>query len=153
MPDKYRITIETNKIALSDFKQLESSLTERNFKSSYKDMEIKVTRMPGELHTLYSKTLNGNGYVEIFISYAKNVRKGLATDIRIITRNYHAHAGWKNITIRNEIDATGDFIYKELVKLVGEDNVAIWRVRESDKNYIMIFHRNIKSIDETNRVR
>ncbi len=145
----YTITLRVDQLTFKNLSQLQSSITNQSYKLHWNERKAVAPRIPGELVVLYSKEISEDKteWVTIGIFYVKDIKNGIVRNLEFRISNIHD--GWTNLTVRNEIDATGDFIYKKLVKLVGEDKVTIWRSRMAEQHSLKTFHRNMKSVDQT----
>lgn len=124
----YRVTIEIDEIRYSDLLEVETLLTEKGFKTQWRERKVDVPKFPNEIYSFFEKKLNDKPYffVAVLITFVKEgISDSIGKHLSISIENWYK--GKIIPEIKSEIDNLGDQIYQELVSKVGKENVRIER--------------------------
>ena len=127
----YIVIINVNGIKYSHLQQIEEMLITRGFKTILKERKSDFSKYPDEVYTLFEKKIGDKPYyfVDVYVNYPKDVPNSFARYLRIEISN--VYKGMTIPEIKEDIDYTGNLIYRELVDRVGKDNIIIERRGEN----------------------
>src|SRR5574341_880987 len=128
----YRMDLKVNHIEYSNMHQLEQILLKRNYTFIFKERGKAVPRYPGEVYSLYAKTLlvsRKEEIVDVYLHYVKDESNDLVHHVWVDIRNWYR--GGIVPELKHEIDETGNSIYQEIVARVGREHVTLSRFGEA----------------------
>ena len=123
----YMLIINTKQARYDDLQHIQRRLEEKGYETVIWEGKKDMPKYDDEVHSLLEKELGGKRYyvVSVHLSYLKDKLSNIVHNLEVDVRN--VRKGMTVGQLKEEIDRTGDLIYRELVDKVGEENVVIVR--------------------------